>query len=225
MSNVQVVRGKIPAEEFALCETLQALPDVRFEAERVVQSGEDIIMPLIWVRDIDPGEFEAALEDDSSVREFSLLSSFDDEALYRMEWISQVELVLQMLANSEATIMDAYGQNRYWDLRVLYPDQESLTKTTDYLTDQELTFDITAIREMEGEPVGRFGLTKPQFEALTTAHEMGYFKIPREADAKELSNQLDISHQALSERLRRAEDALIEDALIPGTDSVSDDDQ
>jgi hypothetical protein len=114
MSNVQVICGKIPAEEFALYETLQTLPNVRFEAKRVVQSGEDIIMPLIWVRDVDIKDFEAALNDDSSVREFSLLSSFDDEDLYRMEWISQVELVLQMLAKSFACLpLSDWMRNRF----------------------------------------------------------------------------------------------------------------
>ena len=50
MSSACVVRGKIPAEEFALYEALRSLPDVEFEIERVVQSGDDAVMPLVWVR-------------------------------------------------------------------------------------------------------------------------------------------------------------------------------
>lgn len=222
MSSAQIVRGEIPAEEFALYETLKAIPEARFEAERVVQSGEDAVMPLLWVRNVEPAIFEEAVEADSSVEEVSLLSAFKDAHLYQMEWISEVDLVLQMLLNSKATILDAYGHDQRWYLRILYPNSDYLTKTNDYVREQGLTFDIAAVRGMQGEPIGRHGLTEPQFEALTTASSAGYYEIPREADTQELAKELGISHQALSERLRRATNRLVEDALMPGEESISE---
>lgn len=221
MGSARVVRGGIPANEFALRETLSEMPEARFEAERVVQSGEDAVMPLLWVRDVDPKTFENAVEEDPSVRECSLLSEFDGAYLYQMEWISEVDLVLQMLVNSKATILDAYGHDGQWSLRILYPDQDSLTNTNEYVEEQGLTFEVAAIRKMEGEPIGRYGLTEPQFDALTTASNAGYYDIPREVDAQDLADELGISRQALSERLRRATDRLVKDALIPSEDTVS----
>jgi predicted DNA binding protein len=223
MSKARVIRGEVPAEEFALWETLQLNPDARLEAERIVQSGEDALMPLIWVRNTDFDEFEEALEDDPSVREYTTLSTFEDEVLYRMIWISEVDLALQMLANSNATIMDAYGYNRRWQLRLLYPNQDSLSKTTEYIGEHDLTFDVLTIREVEGEPIGRFGLTKSQYEALTVAQENGFYEVPREIKLQELAEHLDISHQALSERLRRGVNALITEALIPGENTEVED--
>lgn len=222
MANAQIVRGEIPAEEFTLYEALRSLSGVEFEIERVVQSGDDAVMPLVWVRGADFDEVEAALEADPSTRDVSLLSTFEDEQLYRMQWVSEVEVVLQMLTNSAATVMDAFGRDGRWYLRVLYPDQESLTKTNDFVDDNGLTFEVTAIRQMEGKPVGRYGLTEAQFEALAAALDAGYFAIPRETSLSDLADQLDISHQALSERLRRATEALVEDALIPGVAGVLD---
>ena len=221
MSSAQVVRGEIPAEEFALYKTLEAEPKARFEAERVVQSGEDAVMPLLWVRNVEPTVFEKAVEADSSVEEFSLLSEFKDAYFYQMEWISEVDLVLQMLLNSKATILDAYGHDQRWYLRILYPNKGYLTKTNDYVREQGLTFNITAVRRMQGEPIGRYGLTAPQFEALSTASNAGYYEIPRDVDLQELAKELGISHQALSERLRRATNRLVEDALMPGEESIS----
>ena len=223
MSGARVVKGEIPAEEFALWETLQSNPATRLESERIVQSGEDALMPLIWVRNVDFEAFEATLKDDPSVEEYTLLSEFEDEILYRMTWISEVDLALQMLANSNATIMDAYGYDGCWHLRILYPNQGSISKTTEYIDEHGLTFEVTSIREMEGEPVGRFGLTKPQFEALMEAQKAGFYKVPREVNTMELSEGLGISHQALSERLRRGIDALIADALVPGADNEDED--
>lgn len=224
MSNACVVRGEIPAEEFALYEALSSLPNVEFEVERVVQSGDEAAMPLMWIRNADHEAVTDAFQNDPSVQELTLLSTFENEQLYRMEWVSEVQVVLQMLTNSEATIMDAYGYNGHWYLRVLYPDRDSLTKTTDFTEEHDLTFNVTAIRQMEGEPAGRFGLTTPQFEALTTALEMGYYTVPRENDLGAVADTLDISHQALSERLRRATGALIEDALLVGAVQTRRDD-
>jgi predicted DNA binding protein len=224
MSNACIVRGEIPAEEFALYEGLRSLPSVEFEVERIVQSGEEAAMPLMWIRNAAPEAVEKAFEDDPSVEELELLSAFEDEQLYRMQWISEVEVVLQMLTNSKATITDAYGTDGRWYLRVLYPDRESLSKTVQFAEDNGLTVDVRAIRQLDGQPAGRYGLTEAQFEALETAVEAGYYEVPRRTDQSDLADRLEISHQALSERLRRATGALIEDALLVGAAETRRDD-
>lgn len=223
MPRACVVTGEIPAEEFALREAMDALPGVEFEVERIVKSGSEALMPLMWIRNADREAVERAFEADPSVQDLTLLSAFEDELLYRMEWISDIRVALQMLTDAEATITDAYGTNGRWILRILYPDRDSLTATTQFADDQGLTFDVTAIRELEGEPAGRYGLTETQFRALETAFEEGYFDVPRGIELTELADQLDISHQALSERLRRAIRALVEDALLVGMVSRRDD--
>ena len=217
MSTACIVRGEIPADEFALYEALSSLPDAEFEVERIVQSGDEAAMPLMWIRNADQEAVESAFEDDPSVRDLTLLSAFEDELLYRMEWVSEVELALEMLTNAEATITDAFGTDSRWYLRVLYPDRDSLTKTTQFVDEEGLTFDVTAIRQMDGEPAGRFGLTEAQYEALETAYDAGYYAVPRDIEQSDLADELDISHQALSERLRRATGALVEDALLAGS--------
>ena len=217
-----IVKARIPAEEFALYESLSSLSGVEFEVERIVQSGEEAAMPLMWIRNAEQEAVDTAINDDPSVRNLTLLSSFEDELLYRMEWVSEVKLVLQMLTNSEATITDAFGNDGQWFLRILYPDRELLTKTVQYAEQEGLNIDVTAIRKMDGKPAGRFGLTEEQFEALEAAHETGYYDVPRGTDQSELADQLGISHQALSERLRRATGALVEDALLVGTANESD---
>ncbi|MFB9804295.1 helix-turn-helix domain-containing protein [Haladaptatus pallidirubidus] len=51
---------------------------------------------------------------------------------------------------------------------------------------------------------GQFMLTPKQRVALTVALDAGYFDVPRRANLSELAEQLDITPQALSKRLRRA---------------------
>jgi len=211
-----VVRGAVPASEFTLNHTLEALPEMEVECERIVDSGDEAVMPLLWARYAGREEVEAAFEDDPSVDNVTCISDLEDELLYRMDWIDHVDLLLQMLTNSEATILDAYGHVDRWKLRVLYPEREGFSATHEFCEDHGLGFDVASIREIEGEPAGRFGLTESQYRALVLAAEHGYYEVPRETELAELADELDISHQAVSERLRRATGSLVEDTLLVG---------
>jgi len=211
-----IVRGTVPASQFALNHTLETLPDVEVECERIVRSGDDAVMPLLWVRYADRDEVEAAFEADPSVGNVTCLSDLDEELLYRMDWIDHVDLLLQMLTNAEATVLDAYGRGSRWKLRVLYPERDEFSTTHEFCAEHGLSFDVASIREIDGEPAGRFGLTESQYRALVLAVQRGYYEVPRRTTLEELADEVGVSHQALSERLRRATGSLAEDALLVG---------
>jgi hypothetical protein len=213
---VTIVRGSVPAEEFALNASLETLPEMEVECERIVRSGEDAVMPLLWVRHADRDEVDPVFEEDPTVNTVTCLSEFENELLYRMEWVDHVHLLLQMLTNGEATILDGYGHDGSWDLRVLYPERSKFSETHDFCEGHGLTFDVASIREIDGEPAGRFGLTESQYQALVLAVQRGYYEVPRAATLEELAEEVDVSHQALSERLRRATGSLVEDTLLVG---------
>lgn len=213
-----IVSGTIPAKDLALAYSLEQLPGLQFEIERIVTSGDDALMPMLWVRGSTREEVEATLTEDPTVDQVELLGDFDDEWLFRMEWIAHVDLLVQMLTNSEATILDAVGQGDCWKLRVLYPRRSLFSKTHDFCEGHGLDFEVSSIRELDEEPAGRYGLTTAQYEILAAASKRGYFEVPRGVSLEELADDLDISHQAASERLRRATDALVEDALFVGLD-------
>lgn len=211
-----IVRGSVPAEEFALNHTLASLPEIEIECERIVQSGEEKIMPLLWLRHPDRAAVDEALSEDPTVASVECLSAFEDEYLFQMEWVDHVHLLIQMIANGQATILDAYGWSVRWHLRVLYPDREHLSATHGFAEDHGLSFDIHSLRELEGEPAGRYGLTDSQYRALVLAARRGYFEVPREATLEDLADELGVSHQSLSGQLRRALGALVEDTLLIG---------
>ncbi|WP_423999105.1 helix-turn-helix domain-containing protein [Haloarcula salina] len=215
-----IVTGTIPAEEFALVHTLEKEPDTRFECERIIKSGEDAVMPLLWARNVDRLALEDAFDGDSTVDRVRLLADFDDEYLYRMDWVDHVQLLVGMLTNGEATILDAYGKREEWCLRVMFPTRDKFSETHDFCAEHGLTFDIDSIRELDGQPAGRFGLTEGQYDALVLAAREGYYSVPQERTLEDLSDELGITHQALSERLHRGTEALVEDTLLVGTDST-----
>lgn len=98
----------------------------------------------------------------------------------------------------------------------MYPDRNELSDTHEFCRSHGLSFDVRSIRDLDGEPVGRYGLTAEQFEALTAAAEGGLFEVSRETTIGDLADELSVSHQALSERIRRGTGALVEDTLLVG---------
>jgi predicted DNA binding protein len=218
-----IVSGTVPAEEFALSHSLETLPGLLFEVERIVTSGDEALMPLLWIRGPSRDRVEETLKEDPTVQDVDLVGDFDDEWLFRMTWIDHVDLLVQMLTNSEATVLDAVGRDGQWKLRVLYPERSLFSETHDFCERHGLDFDVHSIRDLEGEPAGRFGLTNEQYEVLAVGAEMGYFEVPREADLEELADELGISHQAVSERIRRATSALVEETLFVGLNEYDGD--
>lgn len=206
----------IPAAEFALCETLVAVPDAEIEVERVAAHSEGRLMPFVWARTTEFDRFEAALEEDPSVGEFECLSTLDTERLYRMDWLSSTHLLVHTVLEADSTILSATVSDDQWRLRILFPDREALSATHDHCQSADLEFEITSIYELEGERRGQYGLTTDQHRTLVEGAERGYYNVPRDITLGEFAESLGVSHQALSERLRRGHRNLIESALVAG---------
>lgn len=70
---------------------------------------------------------------------------------------------------------------------------------------------------------GAEALSDRQREALVTAFELGYFEVPRGATLTDVANELDIAAPSCSERLRRAQRALIAGSLDAPDETDGDD--
>lgn len=211
-----VAKLELPAEEFALYDTLDALGEVEFEVERVVAYDTDRVMPLVWVTRTDFDTIEDELANDPSVEEVELLSDLDDERLYRMAWVERIDTLIEILVEEHGTVIAAFGTERGWNLRVIFPDRDSLSRTYDYCTDHGLSLEVVSVYDLDEGRQGRFGLTDDQQDALTVAFDRGYYDIPRECTLAELADEVGSSHQALSERIRRAHRNVVKNTVIIG---------
>lgn len=208
-----IVDFQVPADQFALADTVARVSDPYVEVERFAAQDDDSTMSFVWVTADDLDAFEAALDDDPSVDEFSVLASFDGERFYRMNWIDEVELVMHLLLEEDGAITRAHVTNGSWNLQVMFPDHDSLSRTYEFCEENGLSLTVDSIYSLDNNDNSRFGLTESQYTTLMEAREMGYYDVPREATMSELADALDVSHQALSERLRRAHKSLVERAL------------
>lgn len=72
---------------------------------------------------------------------------------------------------------------------------------------------VETSEDTELVPVDVRKLTDRQREVLSTAHEMGYFEYPREANASEVADRLDIQPSTFAEHLAAAQGKLMEELL------------
>lgn len=217
-----ILEFEIPTDEFALGETLAELPGAVLEIERVVADSPDQITPYVWVRADDYVALEDAFDDDPTVESVTKLSEMNGERSYQMTWTGSIDRMVPLLTNHEGTITHATGTDDGWHLRVLFPEHKALSRAHEYL--QQAGFSVTVERIYEPRD-GRhiqYGLTETQHDTLVAAFEAGHFEIPRRTTLSDLAEQLGLSHQALSERLRRGMGTLLESTVITSTDGGSE---
>ena len=101
---------------------------------------------------------------------------------------------------------------------MVFPDREALFWANEAAQEAGFQFDIKTIYGTEDARGVQYGLTETQRNTLVAAFEAGYFTVPRKVSLSELAEQQDSSHQALSERLRRAMGNLVESTLITHRD-------
>lgn len=209
----------LPAAGFALEETLASHGDVTFDIERVVAHEDGHVLPYLWAsgESVETETLVSTLEADPTVDNLELLAAIDGEWLFRMEWIDKIHLVVHVLVESEGTILDARGSDAKWHMRVLFPSREALSRTYDYCEAEGIDLVVDQIYALdESQNRGQYGLTEEQHDALVAAFDMGYYEVPRGITATDLAAELGISHQALSERLRRGHKNLVGNALVVG---------
>ncbi|WP_049926843.1 helix-turn-helix domain-containing protein [Halopiger goleimassiliensis] len=217
----------LPTEEFALAATKERLPDLELRVESVVAEGPVRTMPLVWFSNVDPDELEAALEADPTVDEYLRLleSSDDDEWFYRLQYGEDVASVCQLIYEHEGTVLDAQVSDGQWTVRLLFPEREGLSDAVDAIEDRGVRVDVRRMVDAGADEdlETAAALTEPQQEAIAEAYRQGYYDVPREISLEELANELDISHQALSERLRRANRVLASEQLDEASEPVATD--
>ena len=209
-----IAEFSIPAAEFALSETLERRPDMVFEVDRVVAHDTTHVVPFMRATRGELEELTEILEADSSVEEVELLAEIEDETFYRMVWTDRAQVIGYMVAGQGATVQEATASGGEWHLRVFFPERSGLSATSNYAQEIGFSLNIKRIYGLEKLEKAQHNLTEEQYHTLTTAVEQGYYDIPRKTDSKDLAEKLDISHQALSERFRRATKNLITTTLL-----------
>lgn len=217
-----LVEFQIAAERFKLGEHIARHDDLRVELERIVPI-EDHAVPYLWVTG-PPGTLDALTETLNESDAISSVTTLDrlevngsdrKQQLYRVEWVlDELDVIKGIVA--EGVMMEGECVNSDWTLRFRFPDHDHVAQFYQYLADNDITdFSIRSIFELQSrsERGQQYDLTPDQREAITLAAQRGYFDTPRQVTLDELGEELDISEQAISQRIRRANRNIIFAAL------------
>ena len=193
------------AEDFPLGQVFTSLPDAQIELERVIPRGETLL-PYAWIYGEEAGTVQRAIETSEHVHRVDVLDALPDRTLVRIEWEPTVDGLITAITDQEATILDMDGDAKRWRFQLRFPNSEAASGFQQQCHEFGLTIDITTVHDSSRPETAQMNeLTGPQREVLTYAIENGFFDIPRRTSLVRLANEFDISDQAASERLRRAQ--------------------
>ncbi|MFH5802135.1 helix-turn-helix domain-containing protein [Haladaptatus sp. CMAA 1911] len=214
-----LVEIQLEAGDFALAHSFQALPDTTFEIKPVVIADDRPRTAFLWVGSPNREQVNRAFAADESVTGFQFILASQTELLYHLDWDSRIEPLVHRIVEKQGTVLTAVGENGQWTFRIFFAEHNDIS---DYFAECEnsgLSLEITSLKEFPEPHQRPVGLTDGQHETLRRAYLQGYYAIPRTTTADELATEFGVSHQAISERLRRGHRQLVEQMLIAGRET------
>jgi len=209
-----IVELGVPVDAFELGRILPGLDDVEYSLETLVPIGEAPV-PLLRVHDGETANLVDAVTDHPSANEMTLLTGTNGDEIYWLDWEHESDEFLTAVRESGGHLLSGNSHCGRWQFRVQFPDPDSLSVFNDLLRERGVEDDVLSVTNSWSASRGDAdALTTPQREAFEVAYQAGYYDIPRQASTADVAEQLGISDQALSERLRRGTARLIQAAVL-----------
>ena len=178
-------------------------PDATFRVLAALPDDETGV-GLVEITASDLGPVLSRLDETPGVRVFEVLHRGDDRALVQFE--TDEPLLLLSVRNSRApfeppvTIVDGVA-----DLEIT-ASRDRLSSLADQFRTFGLEFDVRSVRtSVDPDSV----VSDRQRELIETAVDLGYYDTPRTCTVTRLAEHLGIAKSTASERLHRAESAII----------------
>lgn len=208
-----------------LAASLAETPGMNVSLERLDASETVPLRALFWASGADFARFEAAMNDDPTVASWCRMVESGGRTLYRIQYdgeLTAIEAHGRIIELDGAVLGATNLEPGLWRLELTFPDRESLSAFRSYCEDLGKELRLASVRGHEYALSGVDpNLSDAQRETLQLARDRGYFSIPREASLADLAEDLGVSQQAASERIRRGMDTLVEHALDDGRDEES----
>lgn len=196
--------------------TLDTFPSIVISVDHHYSSNGGEIRLLFWMEGVARTDFENAVAIDPTVRDLEHLCELGSRQFYRVNFTDAGRDVSTVPSwySDDIVPLEATGTHDGWLIRLGVPDRETVVDYRGQYVDSGCSFVLLSLYDRtDSASAGDASLTDAQRTAIVQAYESGFFAIPREITQADLAKRLEISAQALSERLRRATVTLIETAL------------
>ncbi|ELY98301.1 bacterio-opsin activator HTH domain-containing protein [Natrialba chahannaoensis JCM 10990] len=182
----------------------------KLQIEELYGSQAGTTKLLFWAFGDDFAAFEDALESDQTIENYTTLESVGDRNLYGVTLTDEAatKLTYPLAAEYNVALIDiTVSDETVVSARV--PSRDVLLEYRERCLEKGVGFQVRRMYHEHEAETKQYGLTEHQREALQTALDRGYFDVPRAATLSEVSDELGISDQALSARLRRGQANLL----------------
>lgn len=140
-----------------------------------------------------------------NLRRYRILPSLSHWRTFRETFDHPSEL--RKLAANESVVERIEATAEGWVQKRWFADRNAFETYCEFWR-EEAGFVLERLSEDDRRDP-RTVMTAAQREALLTAHEMGYFEVPRTTSLAAVADELGVSEPSLSERLRRANANLV----------------
>ncbi|SEK48477.1 helix-turn-helix domain-containing protein [Haloferax larsenii] len=202
--------------DLPLMGAFERAPEMRLDVEQTIttESGRPVL--FVWADGGDFDAFEAGLDDDETVVDPTLMESLPEQRLYRLFVADDADTtVFPTDAEVGASRLDASFTVDGLHTRMRFPDRDALRCYRQRCAERDVEMSVHRIYRGDTTDQNGYGLSPKQRQVLSLAAKRGYFEVPREVSLTELADELDISAQSTSERLRRGVDQLVSATLAP----------
>jgi predicted DNA binding protein len=217
-----IVELTIPSGEFELGRVLSVPDGGHVELDTVVPLTAEPL-PFLWLYGADGEAFANRLERAEIVSSVRHLGDFNEMTLLGVQWERSPNGLFETFRDGNVQLLSGAGDATHWEFELRFPDRDSLSAFRSHCDSEGIPIDVQRVYEQASPDESfrsQFGLTEPQREALLLAVDSGYYNIPRTRTTVELAEQLGISDQAVTERLRRAITSLVQTTLAEPSEEL-----
>jgi len=207
MATIAVFR--FPSDTLVLGALFEAHPAATVEIEGVIPTGT-AMTPYFWVDGVSERQVRDSLDSETGVNGVEIVDTFEGRALLRCNCQNGHNKLFDIVAACDVSLLAAEGTADGWTLTFRGNEAGALARFDEASREAGLSLELCDLHDT-ARPITEDAtvLTQPQREALRLAYENGYYETPRETTLAEIAGELDISRQALANRLARGYRSLI----------------
>ncbi len=208
-----ITEVSLPSGSFELGRVFREGTDARIELLQLVPTGGSLV-PYFWVETDDATAFETTVRAHDRVDSLTVVDTGPERTLFQIEWAVERDPFLDAIVDHGLLIEAGTGTDESWRFQLRSTDRESLSAFQQTVRDHGLSVDIERVWTPSTTSMDRYGLTAKQREALQLAFTRGYFDVPRAVSLSDLGDELGITGQSFSRRLRRGESTLLSNTIL-----------
>ena len=216
-----IAEFRLASPDLPLSSALNAARDVTLRVEQAIAEDPSRPVLFLWATGTGLDLFDRAVETDPTVDEVTTMEDAGDRRLYRISVAADAEIVMYpMDVELGVSRLSVRATCEGLDVRMRFPSREAVGRYREACEEMGVTFSLRRLYAGEGTDAsaaeGTYGLSKKQRETLVRAVDSGFYDVPRGTGLTTIADDLGVSEQAISERLRRGTALLVRTAF--GTD-------